>query len=425
MNIPEDLTEIWESLAIPQGGKIIYVVLDGVGGLPDRDRGGTELQIAQTPNLDKLAEQSSCGLLEIVGPGITPGSGPGHLTLFGYHPLKYRLGRGVLSALGIDFDLKEGDVAARANFATMDKEGKISDRRAGRIATDLNQRLCQNIRDKVQLDFEGEFFFETVSEHRAVLVLRGKGLGGDLPDTDPQRTGVAPNQPQANSEASAKTAKLVNSFLEQVKQILASESPANMVLLRGFEQYHPLPSLRDRFKLKGVCIADYPMYRGVSRLLGMDVLPRPGGMEKRFQVLSDCDGEDYDFYFLHVKKTDSYGEDADFDHKVEFIEAVDRLIPQVTALNPDVLVVTADHSTPAIMGRHSWHPVPVMLAAATAKVDPVASFDEYACITGSLGTHPGTHLMGLALAHAGRLQKFARRIRGKGVGAWVLSNGLA
>ena len=288
----------------------------------------------------------------------------------------------------------------------MEQDGNISDRRAGRIATDLNQRLCQKIRDKVTLDFDGEFFFETVSEHRAVLVLRGKGLGGDLPDTDPQRTGVAPNQPQANSEASAKTAKLVTSFIEQVQEILADESPANMVLLRGFEQYHPLPSLRDRFKLKGVCIADYPMYRGVSRLLGMKVLPHPGGMEKRFQVLSDCYGKDYDFYFLHVKKTDSYGEDADFDHKVELIEAVDHLMPQVTALNPDVLVVTADHSTPAIMGRHSWHPVPVMLAAATAKIDPVASFDEYACITGSLGTRPGTHLMGLALAHAGRLQKF-------------------
>ncbi len=245
-----------------------------------------------------------------------------------------------------------------------------------------------------------------MSEHRAVLVLRGQDLGGDLNDTDPQNTGVEPKPPQANSKASEKTAQLIGSFIEQVKQTLADESPANMVLLRGFEQYHPLPSLRDRFKLKGVCIADYPMYRGVSRLLGMEVLSRPGGMEKRFQALADCYGEDYDFYFLHVKKTDSYGEDADFDHKVELIEAVDRLIPQVTELEPEVLIVTADHSTPAIMGRHSWHPVPVMLRAKTAKVDPVASFDEYACLHGSLGTRPGTHLMGLALANAGRLQKF-------------------
>lgn len=406
MTIPLDISEIWESLAIPRGGKIVYVVLDGVGGLPDPKRGGTELQVAHTPNLDALAKRSSCGLLEIVGPGITPGSGPGHLTLFGYHPLRYSLGRGVLSSLGIDFELQEGDVAARANFATVDTEGKVSDRRAGRIATELNQRLCQKIRDKVELDFDGEFFFETVSEHRAVLVLRGTGLSGDLPDTDPQSTGVAPKQPQAGSEAAQLTAHIVSTFVNRVREVLADEEPANAILLRGFEQYHPLPSLRDRFKLNGICIADYPMYRGVSRLLGMKVLPPPGGMEKRFQALTDCYGDEFDFYFLHIKKTDSYGEDADFDHKVELIETVDSLMPQVTALNPEVLVVTADHSTPATMGVHSWHPVPVMLAAANAKVDAVDSFNEYECILGSLGTRPGTHLMGLALAHAERLQKF-------------------
>lgn len=406
MRIPIDITEIWEDLVIPVGGKIIYVVFDGIGGLPKPEQGGTELQVANTPNLDKLAKQSSCGLLEIVGPGITPGSGPGHLTLFGYNPLKYRLGRGVLSSLGIDFDLKEGDVAARANFATIDAEGKISDRRAGRIATELNKSLCEKIRHEVKLDFSGEFFFETVSEYRAVLVLRGDDLGGNLPDIDPQRTGVKPNRATANSPDSQKTADLVDSFLSQVKEILAYENPANMVLLRGFEKYKPLPTLEERFKLKGVCIADYPMYRGVSRLLGMDVLPPPGGIEKRFESLCNCYGEDYDFYFLHIKKTDSYGEDANFQEKVKLIETVDRVMPQITSLQPDVLVVTADHSTPAIMGRHSWHPVPTMLYSQTAKVDNVSSFDEYACIAGSLGTRPGTDIMGLALANAGRLQKF-------------------
>lgn len=402
----DDITGIWEDLAVPRGGKIVYVVLDGVGGLPDLSRGGTELQVAHTPNLDELAQRSSCGLLELVGPGITPGSGPGHLTLFGYHPLNYRLGRGVLSALGIDFELQEGDVAARANFATIDGEGKVTDRRAGRIATDLNERLCQKIRDKVELDFDGEFFFETVSEHRAVLVLRGSGLGGELKDTDPQKTGVPPNQPEATTEDCQGTAKLVRSLLNQVKEVLADEEPANMILLRGFEQYHPLPSLEERFKIRSVCIADYPMYRGVSRLLGMKVLPRPGGIEKRFEALKDCYGDDYDFYFLHIKKTDSSGEDADFDHKVELIEAVDQLLPQVTDLNPDVIVVTADHSTPATMGKHSWHPVPVILHAKYARVDQVKTFDEYACEYGTLGIRPGIEIMGLALANAERLQKF-------------------
>ena len=402
----DDITEIWEDLAVPRGGKIVYLVLDGVGGLSDPQRGGTELQVAHTPHLDALAQQSSCGLLEVVGPGITPGSGPGHLTLFGYHPLKYRLGRGVLSALGIDFNLQVGDVAARVNFATVDGDGLVSDRRAGRIATELNERLCQKIRDKVTLDFGGEFFFETVSEHRAVFVLRGSGLGGHLPDTDPQQTGVAPLVPEATAPDSHQTATLVRSFIEEVKQVLADEAPANMILLRGFEQYQPLPSLQERFKLNGVCIADYPMYRGVSRLIGMDVLPKPGGIAQRFEALQKCYGDDYDFYFLHIKKSDSFGEDADFDSKVKLIEQVDRLLPQVTQLNPDVIVVTADHSTPAVMGKHSWHPVPVMIHAKLARVDSVATFDEYACEYGTLGIRSGIHIMGLALANAERLQKF-------------------
>ncbi len=401
-----DITTIWEDLVWERGGRIVYLVLDGLGGIPHPATGCTELQAANTPNLDALAQESSCGLLEIVGPGITPGSGPGHLTLFGYDPIRYRVGRGVLSALGIDFELQPGDVAARANFATVDQKGRVTDRRAGRIATELNRQLTQKIRDQVSLDFAGTFFFKTVSEHRAVLVLRGDNLSGQLPDTDPQSTGIPPEKPKAKTEDAKKTALLVQSFLRQAAEILADEDPANMVLLRGFERFEPLPSLQQRFALKGVCIADYPMYRGVSRLIGMDVVPRPGGLDERFNVLSSIYGEDYDFYFLHVKKTDSLGEDADFDSKVAKLEHVDKLLPQVTDLNPDVLVVTADHSTPAVMGRHSWHPVPVMLKGKYARVDDVERFDDYACAKGMLGLRPGTHLMGLALANAGRMQKF-------------------
>jgi 2,3-bisphosphoglycerate-independent phosphoglycerate mutase len=401
-----DITKTWEQLAWDQGGKIIYLILDGLGGLSDPDKGGTELQVAQTPNLDQLAKNSSCGLLEIVGPGITPGSGPGHLALFGYDPLKYNIGRGVLSALGIDFDLQPGDIAARVNFATIDESGNVSDRRAGRIETDLNRRLCQKINKKVELDFQGKYFFQTVSEHRAVFVLRGKHLGDELPDTDPQRTGVPPNKPKAKSKDSQKTAELVESFIERVNKVLADEKPANSILMRGFERYEPLPSLSDRFRLKALCIADYPMYRGVSRLIGMDVVPPPGGMKQRFESLESNYGDDYNFYFLHVKHSDSRGEDQSFDGKVKVIEEVDRLLPKVTALNPDVLVVSADHSTPAILGGHSWHPVPTMLQAKFARVDDVATYNEYACNRGSLGLRPAVHLMGLALGHARRLRKY-------------------
>jgi 2,3-bisphosphoglycerate-independent phosphoglycerate mutase len=401
-----DVSETWQTLAQPEGGRIIYLVMDGLGGLPDAKYGGTELQVAQTPNLDDLAARSSCGLLEIVGPGITPGSGPGHLALFGYDPFTYAIGRGVLAALGIDFDLQEGDVAARVNFATLDEQGRVTDRRAGRIDTCANERLCQQITQAVNLNFGGEYFFETVSEHRAVLILRGDGLSDAIEDTDPQQTGKAPLAPQPRTDEAEHTAQIVRSFVKQVRDVLADEPEANGVLLRGFEQYHPIPSLSERFHLCGICLADYPMYRGVSRLLGMHVPSPPGGLEARFEALRACYGDMYNFYFLHVKKTDSLGEDGDFDAKVRSIEAVDRLLPQLFELEPDVLVVTADHSTPAVMGSHSWHPVPTLLHARTARVDDVTTFDELACMRGALGLRPGLHLMGLALAHAGRLAKY-------------------
>ena len=401
-----NVSEVWQALAQSEGGNIVYLVMDGLGGLPDPNYGGTELQVADTPHLDDLAARSSCGQLEMVGPGITPGSGPGHLALFGYDPLTYSIGRGVLAALGIDFDLQKGDVAARVNFATLDAHGRISDRRAGRIDTHTNQRLCQQIAKAVNLSFGGDYFFEPVSEHRAVLILRGDGLSDAIVDTDPQQTGTSPLDPQPRAEEAEHTAQIVRSFVKQVRDVLADEPDANGILLRGFEQYHPIPFLAERFQLSGVCIADYPMYRGASRLLGLHVLPPPGGLEARFEALRACYGEAYNFYFLHVKQTDSRGEDGDFKAKVQSIEAVDRLLPNLLDLEPDVLVVTADHSTPAVLGAHSWHPVPTLLQARTARVDDASAFDEVSCLRGALGLRPGMHLMGLALAHAGRLAKY-------------------
>lgn len=401
----DDITTVWEHLAWQNDKKIIYLILDGLGGLPEPDQDGTELQVAHTPNLDHIAQCSSCGMLEIVGAGITPGSGPGHLALFGYNPFKWLVGRGILSALGINFDLQANDVAARVNFATVDENDIVTDRRAGRISTQTNQRLCQKINEKVTLDFDGQYFLQTVSEHRAVLVLRGEGLGGNLPDTDPQQTGKLPHNPKALNPDSEETARVVNSFIQQVREVLAEEE-ANMILLRGFDRYTPYPSLEERFKLQGLCVADYPMYRGVSRLLGLDVVPEPGGMKQRFQSLVDHYSDEYDFYFLHVKHSDSRGEDANFQGKVKVIEEVDQLMPMVIDLNPDVLVITADHSTPARLGGHSWHPVPVLLQASTARVDKVATFDEYACSQGSLGLRQAVELMGLTLAHAEKLQKY-------------------
>ena len=405
MSAPSDISSVWEELA-RAGGRIVYLVLDGAGGLRDGANGRTALEMARTPNLDRVMRDSACGLLELVGPGITPGSGPGHLALFGYDPLRFRLGRGVLSALGIDFDLREGDVAARINFATVDGEGRVTDRRAGRISSETNRRLCDRLRDAVHLDFDGEWFLETVAEHRAVLVLRGANLAGEIQDTDPQATGVPPREPVALSAAARPTAELAHAFIGQARDVLAGEKSANAVLLRGFHRHAPLPTLQERFGLKGLCIAHYPMYRGFSRLLGLDVATVPESLDAAFGLLAERFGNGHDFYFLHVKGTDKHGEDGNMQGKVAVIEAVDRLLPGLLDLQPDVLVVTADHSTPAVMAAHSWHPVPVLIRAASARADGIGHFDEYACRGGGLGLRPGLHLMGLALAHAGRLNKF-------------------
>jgi len=401
-----DPSPLWEELA-RDGQRIVLLVIDGLGGLPDSRRRRSELQAAHIPNLDALAAESSCGLLEPVAPGVTPGSGPGHLAIFGYHPLRYRIGRGILAALGSGFDLEEGDVAARANFARVDDEGRVDDRRAGRLATRQARTLCRQIREGVELPDGIEWFLEPVTEHRAVLVLRGPDLAADVDDTDPQRTGVAPRPVVTRCEEAQRTAAVVESFLAQAREALAGEEPANALLLRGFGRHRRLPSLEERFALRGLCLAEYPMYRGLCRLLGLEVAPSPGNAARLFgKEFPETWNADRDLWFLHYKSADSRGEDGNFDGKVEALEELDRLLPPLLEREPPVLVVTGDHSTPASMGSHSWHPVPILIRAPTARVDGTASFDELACGRGALGLRPALDVMGLALAHAGRLRKF-------------------
>jgi len=392
-------------LVIPGSSKIVFLILDGLGGIQVEEKGGTELQVARTPNLDKLAEISSCGLLEPISPGITPGSGPSHFALFGYDPFQYNIGRGILEATGIDFPLTERDVVARINFATVDREGRVIDRRAGRISTETNQRICQKLQQALQRTRGIEVIVEPVKEHRAVLVLRGDGLSGEVEDTDPEREGVLPLEPKPLAKEAEGTAALVREFLLQARKILSDEPRANMVLLRGFAKHSRYPSMEERYGLKALAIAAYPMYRGISRLVGMTVADKVGTLEEEFQALADH-FEKFDFFYLHVKQTDSRGEDGDFDGKVAVIEAVDRLLPQATGLKPDVLVITGDHATPAKMASHSWHPLPLILHSQYCLIDPVKKFDEVSCIGGVLGRMPSIDLMPLVLAHAGRLTKF-------------------
>jgi len=397
-----DNLTLMKELAIEAETKIVMLVIDGLGGLPREEGGPTELEAAHTPNLDALAAKSICGLCVLVAPGITPGSAPGHLALFGYDPLHYRIGRGVLSALGIGFDLHPEDVAARGNFCTVNEEGQITDRRAGRIPTERGAKLCGLLRG-IELP-EVEAFVEPVREYRLLLVLRGKGLSGDLSDTDPQRVGMEPLPVLAGPEAE-RTAELVKQWLEGARRLLADRHPANMVILRGFAKLPSIPTMEEVYKLRAAAIATYPMYRGLARLLGLGILPSGNTFEEEIEALKS-NWDDYDFFYFHVKKTDSAGEDGDFDRKVSIIEHVDEILPQIMELGPDVLIVTGDHSTPARLKGHSWHPVPTMLWSPYCRPDEVKAFGERACAAGGLGRFPATDLMPLAMANALRLMKY-------------------
>jgi len=400
--------ELLQSLHMPAETKIVHLVMDGLGGLPREPNGKTELETARTPHLDALAGQSQLGLAVPIAPGVTPGSGPAHLALFGYDPVKYEVGRGVLSALGIGFDLQPGDVAARGNFCTVDDQGLITDRRAGRISTEVGQQLVTLLRNIQLPGVEILVFAE--KEYRFVLILRptaGQTLFANIQDTDPQRIGVPSLPARALDKASEPTAALINAWIAAAREMLKGHAPANSVNLRGIARDPGLPQFRDVFGLTAGAIATYPMYRGVAKLVGMDVLPVQGeDVEAEVDALR-AHWPEYDYFFFHVKKTDSAGEDGDFPRKVSVIEQVDEIvIPAITDLNPDVLIVTGDHSTPAVLKSHSWHPVPTMLWSRTCLPDGETSYGERACARGSLGIFPATDELPLALGHALRLTKY-------------------
>jgi len=383
--------------------KIVLLIMDGVGGLPHPKTSKTELESARKPNLNRIARDSLCGLIDPVSPGITPGSAPGHLAIFGYDPLQYHIGRGVLEALGIDLELKPDDIAARGNFCTVDDKGIITHRRAGRISTDKNTVLCRLLSN---ITIEGaEISMLPVKEHRFVLILRGEALSPELADSDPQQLGLAPKKIEALSPQAQKTAEIANEFVSQASSLLQGKTPANMVLLRGFSRRPDIPSIPEIYKLKPAAIATYPMYRGLARLVGMQVLP---GGENIIEQLNSLQRyyADYDFFFVHFKNTDTRGEDGNFQAKVQAIEELDNVLPSLLSLDPDVLIITGDHSTPATLAMHSWHPVPFMLKSKWCRPDNVVEFSERACLAGGMGRFPAMEIMPLAMANALKLDKF-------------------
>ena len=398
-----DLHDLIISVAEKNNNKIIMLVADGIGGMPMKPGGKTELEAAKTPNLDALAKIGVQGMSQPILPGITPGSGPGHLGLFGYDPLKFVIGRGALEAAGIGFACGPNDVAMRCNFCTVGPDGKITDRRAGRISTEESTEVVKLLR---AVKIPGvEIFVEPVKEHRFVVVFRAAGLGGNVADTDPQVTGALPLDPVGHDAEGKKTAEIAKEFFNQAKKILANQPKANCLTMRGFAKRPSLPSYEELYSLKAAAIAVYPMYKGLASLVGMEVVGEPATLEEEIDVLHKI-YDKYDFFFVHFKYTDSRGEDGDFDAKVKMIEEFDKVVPRIMELKPACLVVTGDHSTPAKMASHSFHPVPTLIVSDLARTDARDAYGETQAGCGGLGHFEAKYLMPLAMAHAGRLGKF-------------------
>ena len=396
--------EIMKSLAIKTESKIVLLVADGIGDIPSKNN-KTVLETALIPNLDRLASKAVCGLTDPISCGITPGSGPAHLSLFGYDPIKYQIGRGVLEALGVGMELTPYDLACRGNFATLNEDGIITDRRAGRIATALNEKICKIMQDKIKRIEEVEVIITPGKEHRFVVIFRGKDLEEGLSDADPQVVGGEIKYAQPLQPGAKKTAEIINEFIKKATEVLKEHYPANTVLLRGFAKHPGLPTMNEIFKLTPAAIATYPMYNGLAKLVGMEILKTGESIKEEFEILKE-NFEKYDFFYLHIKKTDSYGEDGKFEEKGKIIEEVDKFIPEVLNLKPDVLVVTGDHSTPAILKAHSWHPNPFILFSPYVRVDEVDRFSEKACTQGGLGRFPAVDALPLMMANALKLKKF-------------------
>lgn len=401
-----------KDLLVKNNTKILMVVLDGLGGLPVKDT-KTELELANTPNLDRLAKRSALGMHIPVDYGITPGSGPGHLGIFGYNPLEYQIGRGILEALGLGLEVRDTDIAIRGNYATVERvDGRliVKDRRAGRIPTEENRRITKKLSEAIREVDGVRVFFAAGMEHRVALLLRFPETlpeGSDrIRDTDPQKEGLEPIEPKGLNEASEKVAHVLRKLLEKIEEVLADEPKANYMLLRGFSQKPKMESFEERFGLKACAIAVYPMYRGLASLVGMELIDFEGqSIQDQIMALKDV-WQDYDFFFLHIKKTDSYGEDGNYEGKIRVIEEFDKHLPELLELKPDVFVITGDHSTPSVLRGHSWHPVPVLLHSPYVLGGTSERFTERECLKGELGIFPAEKLINLMLAHSLRLAKF-------------------
>lgn len=400
-----DSISVLSKLAKENKKKIVLLVMDGLGGLPYK--GKTALEAARTPNLDRLASKNECGLIDPVFPGITPGSGPAHLALFGYDPVKYQIGRGILEALGVGVKVRKGDLTARGNFCIVE-DGIVKDRRAGRIETSVNKKIVKHLNKEISKIEGAEVSFTSGKEHRFVVRLRGKDLSEKVSDTDPHKAGtkILKSKPTSQEENAEKTAKTINKLTEEMSKVLKDiDGKPNAAVLRGISGYPDLPQFPETYRVKAKSIADYPMYRGLTELIGMDVDREVCSVEDEFTAFKES-YENFDYFYIHIKKVDSYGEDGNFDAKVGKIEETDGYIPDIMELSPAVLAVTGDHSTPATYKSHSWHPVPLLIVSKWTRISGVSNFSESECARGNLSRIPSVYLTSLLFANAERLDKF-------------------
>jgi 2,3-bisphosphoglycerate-independent phosphoglycerate mutase len=404
------LDELYSKLLVKTGAKMALIVLDGLGDIATKSQSElTPLEAAKTPNLDALCAQGVAqGRMTPVAPGVTPGSGPGHLALFGYDPLEYQVGRGVIEALGLGVELKAGDVAARANFCTLDAKGLVTDRRAGRIPTEKCEELCALLKKKIKKIDDTEVIIQAGKEHRFVVIFRGKGLEGPLTDTDPNREGlpIATAKPtNAKSAKQKKAAKLIADFYKAALPVLKGQQPANGFLMRGVAHQPAIPIFEERYGMRAACIAVYPMYKGLAQLVGMKKIEGPQTIAEQLERYAK-EYDNYEFFFIHFKYTDKAGEDGNFAAKVKAIEDFDAALPILLKKKPEVLAITGDHSTPCSMKGHSWHPQPVLLHSACSGSDKLKRFTETGANQGGLGHFEAKYLLRLMQANAKMFDKF-------------------
>ncbi len=394
-----------KDLIRPHAGRILLVVADGLGGAPNGD-GVTEMEMARRTHLDELASKSSLGLTDPIETGVTPGSVPAHLALFGYDPHEFWVGRGAVEARGLDLKLMREDLCIRANFCTIDrKTGIVTDRRAGRIPTAKNEELVARIQSAMRKIDGIEVMVHSGMDYRFVVVLRGTGLSTKLGESDPEKEGLRPRPITALTWRAERTSEVINEFLKKATELIKDEEKANYILLRGYAKPPDLEPINDRYWVRAACVAVYPAYKGLARILGMDVLDCGDTWESELNAVEQ-NLDRYDFFFLHLKELDKLGEDGNFARKVEQLGKLDSLVPRITKMGFDVIVITGDHSTPAVLKAHSWHPNPFLLWSPWVRREGKAEFTERGCARGQLGRMSALEVMPLVLANARKLAKF-------------------